>query len=265
VLGVGLQSDTHFHVDQVAANSPAALAGLHSGDKVVAVNGDALSDWNVITQRIRASHGQPLTLTVQRGGSTFDTTVQPVMTDIDGSQAFRVGLTAKADLVKGNIGDALAGYGRQFKDNVTGLVRLFSPSGISRYASTVTGNDHSSAPSSSATATSGSASAPAQEDRPSSVIGIVDIGSQLFGDGWLGVLSFFVAVNIAIGLINLFPMLPFDGGHIVVALYEGIRSRKGKRYFVDVNKLMPATYAVVMVMGTLALSAMYLDITKGIP
>jgi membrane-associated protease RseP (regulator of RpoE activity) len=97
------------------------------------------------------------------------------------------------------------------------------------------------------------------------VIGIVDIGSKLFDDGWMGVLSFFVAINIGIGLLNLFPMLPFDGGHIAVALYEGIRSRQGKRHFVDVQKLMPATYAVVTVMGMLALSAMYLDVTRGIP
>ncbi|MCU1344323.1 MAG: putative rane-associated Zn-dependent protease, partial [Acidimicrobiia bacterium] len=265
-LAVGRPSSTQSHINTVLTNSPAAQAGLRPGDKIVAVDGERLSDWSIITQRIRESGGRALNLTVLRNGSTFDAAVVPVLTDVDGFRALRIGLASAADTEKGTVGDALSDYGTQFKDNALGLARLFSPSGISKYANTVTGNsDNSSVAPSSGTGSSTASAPPQTQDRPSSVIGIVDIGSKLFDDGWMGVLAFFVAVNIAIGMINLFPMLPFDGGHIAVALYEGVRSRKGKRHFVDVNKLMPATYAVITVMGMLALSAMYLDITKGVP
>jgi len=263
VLSVGMPSTKHYSVSQVLPNSPAAQAGLRSGDRITAVDGERLDDWNDVTQRIRGSQGRALDLTVKPGDGTFNTTVVPVVTSIEGSQAYRIGLSTKPDTETGTVGDALSGYGQMFKDNTVGLVKLFSPSGISKYANTVTNNDQ--ADSNTGGATTGSGSSTQVEDRPSSVIGIVDIGSKLFGDGWVGVLSFFVAINIGIGLINLFPMLPFDGGHIAVALYEGARSRKGKRYYVDVNKLMPATYAVVTVMGMLALSAMYLDVTRGVP
>ena len=52
------------------------------------------------------------------------------------------------------------------------------------------------------------------------------------------------AINIFVGLINLIPLLPFDGGHIAIATYEAIRSRPGKPYRADITKLLPLSYAV---------------------
>jgi membrane-associated protease RseP (regulator of RpoE activity) len=69
-------------------------------------------------------------------------------------------------------------------------------------------------------------------------------------------------VNIFIGIFNLIPLLPFDGGHAAIATYERIRSRNGKRYYVDVMKLMPLTYMVVLMLGLLFLSSTYLDIFR---
>ena len=57
-------------------------------------------------------------------------------------------------------------------------------------------------------------------------------------------------INIFIGLFNLVPLLPFDGGHVAIATYERIREsrRGGRRYLADVAKLLPLTYAVVLVL-----------------
>jgi membrane-associated protease RseP (regulator of RpoE activity) len=55
------------------------------------------------------------------------------------------------------------------------------------------------------------------------------------------------------------PLLPFDGGHIAVATYERIRSRKGVRYTADYAKLIPVTYVVVALIVSVGLGAIYLD------
>ena len=54
--------------------------------------------------------------------------------------------------------------------------------------------------------------------------------------------------------------LPLDGGHVVIATYERIRSRNGERYHADVAKMLPIAYAVVFVLITVGLGAIYLDI-----
>ena len=73
-------------------------------------------------------------------------------------------------------------------------------------------------------------------------------------------------VNIFIGLFNLVPLLPFDGGHVAIATYEahpGVASR-GQPLPADVAKLMPLAYAVVVVFVVVGLSALYLDIVDPI-
>ena len=71
-------------------------------------------------------------------------------------------------------------------------------------------------------------------------------------------------VNISIGILNMIPLLPLDGGHAAIATYERIRSIGGRRYMVDVSRLLPITYAVFMFMMLLGMSAIYLDIVDPI-
>ena len=94
-----------------------------------------------------------------------------------------------------------------------------------------------------------------------SLLGIVNIGTQLGEqEGWAGVLALLATVNIFLGLINLVPLLPFDGGHIAVACYEEVRTRiSGRQYRVDMAKLLPVTYIVVLLMVGLFASTLYLD------
>jgi membrane-associated protease RseP (regulator of RpoE activity) len=66
-------------------------------------------------------------------------------------------------------------------------------------------------------------------------------------------------------MFNLIPLLPFDGGHAVIALYERIRSRGGQRYYADIRKMLPVMYAVLLVMGLLFLGNLYLDVFRGLP
>jgi membrane-associated protease RseP (regulator of RpoE activity) len=90
------------------------------------------------------------------------------------------------------------------------------------------------------------------------------LGSDLTREGLYAFLAFFATINLFIGIVNLFPLLPLDGGHVAIATYERIRSRGGRRYHVDVVKLLPLTYAVVMVLGLLFVSTLYLDLVDPI-
>ena len=78
-------------------------------------------------------------------------------------------------------------------------------------------------------------------------------------------LILFISINIFLGVVNLVPLLPFDGGHAVIAVYEKIqelRQRRQSRYFTDVAKLLPLTYAVVVLMGLIFITTTYLDIAS---
>ena len=56
------------------------------------------------------------------------------------------------------------------------------------------------------------------------------------------------ALNVFVGVFNMFPLLPLDGGHAAIAMYERIRERNGRRYFADVSKLMPFAMGVIVVL-----------------
>ena len=86
------------------------------------------------------------------------------------------------------------------------------------------------------------------------------IGAAVSEDGFANLLVLFFAMNIFIGVFNMVPLPPLDGGHAAVAIYERARSRRGRRYHADATKLLPLTYAVVMVMVVLFVTTTYLDI-----
>jgi membrane-associated protease RseP (regulator of RpoE activity) len=80
-------------------------------------------------------------------------------------------------------------------------------------------------------------------------------------------IGFLIGLNIFIGVFNLIPLLPFDGGHVAIAVYEKaqeLRRRTKKRYIADVTRMLPVAYTVVMVLVVVGLMAMYLDLTRGV-
>ena len=83
------------------------------------------------------------------------------------------------------------------------------------------------------------------ENRLLSIYGVARIGAEAASDGATDVLLLLVYVNAFIGVFNLLPLLPLDGGHVVVATYERIRSIGGRTHRVDAARLLPLTYAVV--------------------
>ena len=83
------------------------------------------------------------------------------------------------------------------------------------------------------------------ENRILSIFGVARIGAEVASGGAVPVLLLLAYVNAFIGVFNLLPLLPLDGGHVVVATYERLRSFGGRSHRVDAARLLPLTYAVV--------------------
>ena len=143
------------------------------------------------------------------------------------------------------------------------LGSFFSPSGLSSFADTVISGGEPTVDDTEPASASGSGEN-VDENRPISIIGAARFGSEITNEGAFAFLGFFASINIVIGIFNLIPLLPLDGGHIAIATYERIRSRRGQRYQVDVMKLLPLTYAVVFVLIVLGVSTIFLDIVNPI-
>ena len=151
-------------------------------------------------------------------------------------------------------------------NSVTGLVTVLNPVNLvdffGRAVTTGPGGDEAS--------TVPTPAAKAQEanfdknaKRPISMVGAASMAAGLAEADWGALLLLLAVLNIFIGLFNLVPLLPFDGGHIAIAFYERIRERMkgdGRRYFIDPAKMYPVAVIVVGVLGLLFLSTVYMDV-----
>ncbi len=102
--------------------------------------------------------------------------------------------------------------------------------------------------------------------RPVTLVGVTGLSDDV-GDseGIFGVLWLLAVLNVFVGVFNMFPLLPLDGGHALIAVYErvreGMRGTK-ERYFADVERLMPFAMAVVIFLVMFMFAGLYLDIAK---
>ena len=98
--------------------------------------------------------------------------------------------------------------------------------------------------------------------RPTTLVGVTGVSDDV-GDsaGFMGILFLLAVLNVFVGVFNMFPLLPLDGGHAAIATYERVRERDGQRYYADVSKMMPFAMAVMTVLLFLFASGLYLDIT----
>jgi membrane-associated protease RseP (regulator of RpoE activity) len=142
-----------------------------------------------------------------------------------------------------------------------GIGSFFSPSSLADFFQTALngGDDPDPAPQGAAPAVSGEGDGDAREVM--SIVGITRVASQVDA---VQLLMIFFALNLTIGLINMAPILPLDGGHAIVAVYERLRSRNGMRHFVDADKLMPVAYVGFMLITVISLTAVFLDIVDPI-
>jgi membrane-associated protease RseP (regulator of RpoE activity) len=269
LVGVGLPDPdpdpTAWSVSNVAtlddgSRSPAEEAGLELGDRIIAVDGERFDTFEALSAHLRQNPGERVSLLVERqGGQMTVATRLAERQDPDGETVGFLGVGAGYPLERrGPMAAAVESVtttGRNMGEAVQVIVGFFAPSNLGNYFETLQGDPPPPA----------NPGEPEGGNRFLSPVGLVNVGSQVAENGLVDLLFLFFIVNVFIGVINLFPMLPFDGGHVVIATYERIRSRKGVRYFADVNKLLPAAYAVIAVFVIfIGFTSLYLDITDPI-
>jgi len=256
LIGRGLPDTLEGKVERVLPDSPAAVAGVRDGDRIISIDGQRLDVDRDISDALQDRVGQPTTIVVKRdGGTTALTAVPKERSSSDKSGIIGVSISQSvASYETFNpvraVPESFSTMGQMTRDTAAGIGRLFSPSGIENYSKNFTGD----AP---------KQGSPASNDRPRSIIGIVDIGGELVGGNAWSLLFLLGAINLIVALFNLIPLLPFDGGHAAVVIYEQVASKiRGRVVRVDFRKLVPVTALVLVVFLTLGLSAMFLDLRQ---
>jgi membrane-associated protease RseP (regulator of RpoE activity) len=270
-----IEETAAWEVLEVTEDSAAEAAGIEPGDTIVAVDGRAIEGFPAFTRYVADRPGEDVELTVRRGADEF--TVDATLGDEHPTTGENVGFFGVArryiipDETLGlvdSVGETFSAFGSTVSGTFEGLGRILSPSGLFDLGDRVVSGDEDAGPTvgGSGDDRDGGGSR-TSSDRPVSIVGVTRIGPDLLSsDGLYGFLSLFVLLNVFIGIFNLVPLLPLDGGHVAIATYEKIRSmlRRGEPYHVDVAKLLPITYAVVLVLVFIGISTIWLDISDPI-
>lgn len=241
-------------VTTIQVGGPAAAAGIAPDDVVLSVDGADVTGPDELGRAVRSHEpGDVVSVVIARDG-------------VEETVAATLGRNSNRD--DPNFGQALLGvgssgvYGWEERpvggaavnsvtdlfpvawDSAEGVVKVLNPVNI---VNQLTGESDDLA------------------TRPTTVVGITQVsGSVGESEGFLGVLYILAGLNVFVGVFNMFPLLPLDGGHAAIAIYERFRERGGRyrRYFTDVSKLMPFAMGVIVVLLFLFMSGLYLDIAR---
>lgn len=227
--------------------SPASSVGVEVGDVIIAFDGVRVTTWEGLVDEIRShAPGDRVTVDLERDGRAFRVETTLVGTPRDPNVAYFGVATWSADYQRKSLPAAVGWAAHDVVDaawrSVQGVFVVLNP--VNLFDSVVSEN-------------------PDPATRPTTVVGASQVGGELGRrDGLKGMLQLLAGVNVFVGVFNLFPLLPFDGGHAAIATYERLRSRKGRPYHADVAKMVPVATTVVAILVMLLLVGLYLDVTR---
>jgi len=249
--------------------APAAAAGLRAGDVVTAVDGTPTPTLAAFQDALRAVGGSAsVQIAYTRDGQPRTTSVRPVV-----AQRPPPGATGSSTLVPtptiGVVGDLPTTVVRQ--GPIQGFGSALSMTGSMIKATfTALGSIPSKVPA-LIDALSGGQRDP---DSPVSVVGASRAGGEILDNEGVGGIAFFIALlagtNIFLGVFNLVPLPPLDGGHIAVLWFERIRRRialsRGRPDpgFVRPERIAPVVMVFIAIFGTFALLAVVADVVNPI-
>jgi membrane-associated protease RseP (regulator of RpoE activity) len=253
-FGVGVNT-LLSDVAQVTPGSAAAVAGFHTGDRIVAVDGVAVKDWAIDSKKIAKSHGHKMTFTVVRNGSTMSINASPEYNSV--AKRYILGIVTtvgmKRDPFLSSMRFSSSATVSLVRESAKSLVAL--PTKVPQLIRQTFGHE---------------------KRDPNGLVGVVG-AARVSGDALssnklsnterIGTFMLLIAsLNIFVGLFNLLPLLPLDGGHMAVAIADEIRAlfarirQRPRPAGIDVNVLTPITMGVFAVLAVLTVILLIADI-----
>lgn len=243
------------NIAQVGEKSVAQAAGFKAGDEILSINGNPVENWSVDAKQIANSQGEELRFEILRNGEKIIITAAPAYNEE--AKRYILGVVTALGTERDGFLESGSQAGRATwfltKESVKSLIAL--PSKVPQLFRQTFMN----------------------EDRdPNGLVGVVGaarvsgeaVGSdKLNGNERLTTFILLVAsLNIFVGIFNLLPILPLDGGHMAVAIADEIRAffarfrKKPRPAPIDVNVLTPITGVVVILLGILTVLLVIADI-----
>ena len=244
-------------IKEVVPNSAAQAAGIQVGDEVVSINGKKVTEWYKDVEVIRQSQGKELNLVLNRAGEEIAVSASARLTDIDGSKRYVLGIVNDIGLKRSGLFISLKNSATVTKgflvESVKSLGKL--PEKIpALWGATVRGEERDA-------------------NGLVGVVGVARVSGEAVGSDKLTPmerLATFVLIvaslNIFVGVFNLLPILPLDGGHMAVAIADSIRAffarlrGRPRPAPIDVTVLTPITMVVFVVLATLTLLLLVADV-----
>jgi len=237
--------------------SPAKSVGILAGDKITKVNGVAYSEWVDVVTLIRQSAGKELEITIERNGMPINVLVTPASRQLEGRSVGVLGVVNTIGTITyGPIeatGKATKYTGEILGNSLTSLFTL--PAKIPDLVRQTFGGETRDA------------------EGLVGVVGVARVSGETAETDKLTnrekIATFILIVaslNLFVGMFNLLPLLPLDGGHMAVAIADGIRNQVARRRGLakpspfDVEKLAPITMVVFIFMASLSLLLLTADI-----
>jgi membrane-associated protease RseP (regulator of RpoE activity) len=241
--------------------SPSVKAGLKAGDTIVAINGKETTQNNfaVDLQQIRQNPGKTFTFTVERGGEELELVVTPVNRTVEGFTYSFVGMALEEGVFRQPIFTAIKDSGAvtwyMIRESFKALFKL--PSMIPNLVDETFGDK------------------PRDPNGPVGIVGVARASGDITSSSSLPInnqiaifLLMIASLNVFVGIFNLLPLLPLDGGHMAVATADAIRYRyaalrgRAKPAPIDINKLTPITIVVFVLLVALTVLLLIADIVN---
>ncbi len=241
LVGIPKVTNTIAQVEENLNDStktPAYIAGLEPGDTVIEANAQSINSWDELSSFIVDHPGQGVNLLIERDGQTINLTAQ--LAKLDNGNGF-LGITPQAVAKKYSLLASFAQTGRQFGTFsygvFYGIYRIFNLSTLKQLVGIT----------------------PPTSERPVGVVGVSRLAGQLANEGAYPFLSFLAFILLFLAYINLAPLPPLDGGHLLVIAIEKVTGKE-----VDMRKLYPVAMAVLIILVLLFLRVTWLDIKSPI-
>ncbi len=244
-------------ISEVVSNSAAQAAGIQPGDEIVAINGTKVTEWYKDVEAIRQSQGAELTLDLNRNGELLTIVTKARLTDVDGTKRYVLGIINDVGLKRSSVLLSVKNSAIVTKSFLTESVKSLAklPEKVpALWGATVRGEERDA-------------------NGLVGVVGVARVSGQAVGSDKLTPmerLATFVLIvaslNIFVGIFNLLPILPLDGGHMAVAIADEIRAffarlrGRPRPAPIDVTVLTPITMVVFVVLATLTLLLLVADV-----